>query len=107
MQNAIAMGSGLIYGTPTQIRPKRLTQPCINDAIEMCKFYKNSNAFDFSKEDYKAVKKQILSAKSDDEISGILCRLRHRMYAQKGVIIMRRYTYKYSAFWKIKPKKKW
>ena len=80
--NAIAIGSGnLIYGAST-IRKieKPLTQVCINDALEMCAFYKGNRSFKFTDEDYAEMEKKILSANSDDEISGIMCRLRHKMF---------------------------
>ena len=34
-----------------------------------------------SESEYKRVKRQIKDACSDDEVSGIMCRLRHRIYA--------------------------
>ena len=80
--NAIAIGSGrLLYGAPmVRIIEKPLTQPCINDALEMCAFYQGNSAFKFTDEDYAEMESKILSAKSDDEISGIMCRLRHKMF---------------------------
>ena len=79
--NAIAIGfSNMIYGAPIQKREKTLTQVCVNDALEMCAFYQGNSAFKFTDEDYAEMESKILSAKSDDEISGIMCRLRHKMF---------------------------
>ena len=80
--NAIAIGfNNMIYGAPmVRTIEKPLTQVCINDALEMCAFYKGNRSFKFTDEDYAEMEKKILSANSDDEISGIMCRLRHKMF---------------------------
>ena len=80
--NAIAIGSGrLLYGAPiVRKKEKTLTQVCIEDALEMCAFYQGNSSFKFTDTDYAEMEKKILSANSDDEISGIMCRLRHKMF---------------------------
>ena len=80
--NALAIGSGrLLYGAPmVRTIQKPLTQTCIEDALEMCAFYQTNSSFKFTDDDYAEMESKILSAKSDDEISGMMCRLRHRMF---------------------------
>ena len=48
-------------------------------ALQTLHDYKHWSMIDET--EYKKIKKQIKSANNDDEISGIMCRLRHRIYA--------------------------
>lgn len=78
--NAIAIGSGnLLYGVPTQRKAKPLTQVCVENALEVIEDYYSCYSM-ISEEEYDKAKEQINSAESDDEISGIVCRLRHKAY---------------------------
>lgn len=77
--NALAIGVGnLIYGKPIATPNKSLTQTYIEDALEMARDYHRYNML--SATELVETEEKINSATSDDEISGIMCRLRHKAY---------------------------
>ena len=64
------------YLCPPAPQRKR-TADCEKDALDMLEVYR-----DFKKitvEEFQTVKSEIKNAKSDDAISGIMCRIRHRV----------------------------
>lgn len=62
---------------PDEFKRIRTEQTAIDAKNALKDFY---SFHMISTEEYRSLKKQINKAKSDDEISGIMCRLRKRMY---------------------------
>ena len=62
----------------TMERKKRVNAECLQNALETLRDYKHWSLI--KEDDHAKIKRQIKSAKTNDEISGIMCRLRHRIY---------------------------
>lgn len=56
---------------------KKRTKECEKDAIDMLKVYRDFNRI--SKEQFQEIKREIKNADSDDKISNIMCKLRHKI----------------------------
>ena len=56
---------------------RKRTSDCEKDAIDMLKVYRDFNKI--SKEMFQEIKKEIQKADSDDKISNIMCKLRHKI----------------------------
>lgn len=67
----------MLTSPPPVVRTKR-TCAYISNALDTLKAYHDYRQI--TEEEYLSIKKQIKASKNDDVVSGIMCRLRKRVY---------------------------